>query len=126
MARTTGRALPLRQNTASAKPPTSAPLVRPRSENAVFKTNSTCRLKYATKTSTAAQATVEVLLNARKKDSVRPCNTGLTKSIVETEANEVRAELTEDIAAARIATMRKPLSRCGASVSMKIGKIKSF
>ena len=37
----------------------------------------------------------------------------MTKSIVETEASEVRAELTEDIAADRMATMRKPFSRCG-------------
>jgi hypothetical protein len=48
------------------------------------------------------------------------------KSIVETDASEVMAELMDDIAAARIATMRKPFRRCGTSVSMKIGKMKSF
>ena len=49
-----------------------------------------------------------------------------TKSIVETDASEVRAELTEDMAAASMATIRKPFNRCGASVIMKIGKTKSF
>jgi hypothetical protein len=33
----------------------------------------------------------------------------------------VSAELTEDIAAARMATISKPFNRCGAPVSMKIG-----
>jgi hypothetical protein len=32
------------------------------------------------------------------------------KSIVETEASDVMAELMDDIAAARMATMRKPFS----------------
>ena len=48
------------------------------------------------------------------------------KSIVDTEAKDVRAELTEDIAAARIATIKKPFNRCGTSVIIKIGKMKSF
>ena len=46
--------------------------------------------------------------------------------MVETEAREVIAELIEDIAAERIATMRKPFKMCGTSVIMKMGKIKSL
>ena len=51
---------------------------------------------------------------------------GLTKSIVETEASAVSAELTEDMAADKIATIKNPLSKCGTSVIMKIGKMKSL
>src|SRR5207247_3409176 len=43
----TGVARPFFQNTASPRPPNSAPLVKPRNEKAAFKTNSTRRLKYA-------------------------------------------------------------------------------
>ena len=39
---------------------------------------------------------------------------------------EVSAELTDDIAADRIATIRQPFSQCGTSVSMKMGKMKSL
>ena len=46
--------------------------------------------------------------------------------MVETEAREVSAELTEDMAADRMATIRKPFSRCGTSVIMKMGKMKSL
>ena len=46
--------------------------------------------------------------------------------MVETEASEVSAELTEDIAAERIATIKNPFNTCGASVIMKIGKMKSW
>jgi len=59
----------------------------------------------------AAQKTVEYLLKRRKKISLRPGRRCLTKSIVETEAREVRAELTEDMAAERIATIRNPFSK---------------
>ena len=52
-----------------------------------------------------------------------PCG---SVAIVETDANEVRAELTEDIAAERTATIRKPRSSTGTSVIMKMGKIKSL
>src|SRR5216117_1517170 len=96
------------ENTASVRPPSSAPLVSPRKEKAAFNTNSTCRLKYATKMSAPAHTTVEVLLNCRKKASLRRGIACLTKSIVETDASEVRAELTEDMSADRIATIRKP------------------
>ena len=41
----TGMLRPFFQNTASARPPTSAPLVRPRSAKAAFKTKATCRLR---------------------------------------------------------------------------------
>src|SRR5262249_48618148 len=68
----------------------------------------------------------EVLLKRRKKSSPRCRKTGLTKSIVDTEARDVSAELTEDIAAARMATIRNPRNQCGTSVSMKTGKMKSF
>ena len=73
------------------------------------------------KISAAAQATVEILLKRRKKDSLRCGRKCLTKSIVETEARDVRAELTEDIAAERMATIRKPFRICGTSVIMKMG-----
>src|SRR5438093_2899244 len=66
-----GRERPFFQNTARARPPSSAPLVRPRKEKAAFKTNSTCRLKYAIKIKAAAQATVEALLKRKKKPSLR-------------------------------------------------------
>jgi len=69
---------------------------------------------------------VETLLKRRKKLSLRAGMTCLTKSMVETDARAVRAELTEDIAAERMATIRKPFSRCGTSVIMKMGKTKSL
>ena len=117
----TGAAAPCFQKSASNKPPSKAPLVNPRNLKAASSTNATSRLKYATKTNAPAQAIVEILLKRRKKASDRPGNIFLTKSIVETEASEVSAELTEDIAAARMATISKPFNRCGAPVSMKIG-----
>src|SRR6266571_7104830 len=127
MPATTGSTRPLFQNSASANPPRRAPLVRPRSEKAAFKTNATSRLRYATAISAAPQITVEYLLKRKKKSSPRllPAR-GLTKSIVETEASDVRAELTEDIAAERMATIRNPFSQWGTAVSMKIGKMKSY
>src|SRR6266850_5629001 len=42
---TTATARPVRQKTARISPPNNAPLVRPRSENAAFSTNSTFRLR---------------------------------------------------------------------------------
>ncbi|HTA31508.1 MAG TPA: hypothetical protein VK731_13535, partial [Candidatus Cybelea sp.] len=66
------------------------------------------RLAEATAMSTAPQSTVEILLNRRKKTSDFSGKSFLAKSIVETEASEVRAELTEDMAAARMATMSRP------------------
>ena len=118
---TTGAAGPRFQKSAINRPPSKAPLVNPRSLKAASRTKATSRLKYATKINAPAQAMVEILLKRRKKDSDRSGNIFLTKSIVETEASEVSAELTEDIAAARMATMSKPFNRCGAPVSMKIG-----
>ena len=47
------------------------------------------------------------------------------KSITETEDNALSAELTEDIAAAKMPTNNSPFTPTGASVSMKIGKAKS-
>src|SRR3974390_3209563 len=73
-----------------------------------------------------AQATVESLLKRRKNSSLRCGSACLTTSMVETEAREVRAELTEDMAAERMATIRKPFSTCGTSVIMKMGKMKSL
>src|SRR5205823_3836433 len=105
---TTGKARPFFQKIASAKPPSKAPLVRPRNENAAFNTKSTCRLKYAMNTSAMAQAIVEDLLNRRKKASSLRGSKCLTKSMVDTDEREVRAELTDDIAAERMATIRKP------------------
>src|SRR3954454_11474022 len=98
---TNGAARPGRENTARANPAAKAPLVRPRKEKAVFKTNSTWRLSEATRIRATAHATVESLLNRRKKASLLPGIHCFTKSIVETEDREVRAELTEDIAAER-------------------------
>ena len=46
--------------------------------------------------------------------------------MVETEARDVSAELTDDIAADRMATIRNPFSRCGTSVIMKMGNMKSL
>jgi hypothetical protein len=62
---TTGNAEALRQTMTSKRLPSNAPLVRPRSENAAFRTYSTWRLKDATKISATAQNTVERLLNRR-------------------------------------------------------------
>src|SRR5207245_11676227 len=101
-------------------------LVRPRKEKAALSTNSTWRLKYAMKINAPAHATVEILLNRRKKLSLFLDNICLIKSIVETDESEVSAELTDDIAAERTATIRNPRSTCGASVIIKIGKTKSL
>src|SRR5882724_1718665 len=106
-----GRAPQRRKNNAMIRLPRRAPLVKPRSENAALSTNSTWRESQATSTSTTAQPMVEALLKRRKNASLRPGDRGLRKSIVETDASAVMAELMEDMAAARIATMRKPLSR---------------
>src|SRR5262249_4817666 len=110
----------------NASPPASAPLVRPRSEKAALSTNSTLRLNEATRMRITAQNMVELLLKRRKKRSLRLGQRCFMKSIVETEANEVSAELTEDIAAARIATIRNPFRTCGTSVIIKIGNTKSL
>jgi hypothetical protein len=53
------------QNTASSNPPSKAPPVSPRRENARFKTNAALRLKDATNTSATAQNTVEPLLKRK-------------------------------------------------------------
>ncbi len=74
----------------------------------------------------AAQNTVEILLTRRKNASDFPGSAFLRKSIVETEASEVSAELTEDIAAASIATISSPFRTCGTAVNMKMGKMKSL
>src|SRR6266702_4914735 len=126
MPATTGSVRPFFQKSASANPPRRAPLVSPRREKAAFKTKATSRLRYATAISAAPQITVEYLLKRKKYSSLRPWPArGLTKSMVETEASDVRAELTEDIAAERMATIRNPFSQWGTAVSMKIGKMKS-
>src|SRR4051812_28620249 len=92
-----------RQNRAMINEPSKAPAVRPRSENAALSTKVTSRVSHAVKTSTPAQNTVEYLLNRRKYSSLRPFSSGIcfTKSIVDTEASAVIAELIEDIAADR-------------------------
>jgi len=63
-----------------------------------------------------------VLAERRKYSSSRPFTICRTKSIVETGREPVIAELIDDIAAERIATIRHPFSRCGTSVSMKSEK----
>src|SRR5882724_3521777 len=78
------------------------------------------------KINATAQTTVEILLKRRKKASVRCGSRCFTKSMVETDAREVRAELTEDIAAERMATIRNPFRMCGTSVIIKMGNTKSF
>src|SRR5689334_24167692 len=97
-----------RQKSAMISAPRSAPAVSPRNENAAFKTNVTSRVSHAVNTSIAAQNTVEYLLKRRKYSSLRSFTICFTKSIVDTEASAVIAELIEDIAADRIATIRKP------------------
>src|SRR5882672_4354037 len=123
---TTGVARPGRQKIASARPPSSAPLVRPRSSNAAFRTKATCRLKEAIKIRAPAQTTVETLLKRKKNASLRRGNACLTKSMVDTEAKDVSAELTEDIAADKMATIKNPFKTWGTFVRMKIGKTKSL
>ena len=83
-------------------------------------------LASATRIKANPHTTVENLLIRKKKLSLRFGASGFTKSMVETDASEVRAELTEDIAADRIATIRKPFSKCGTSVTMNVGKMKSL
>src|SRR5688572_20040518 len=114
------------QKSATISEPSSAPAVNPRREKAASRTNFTWRVAKAVRTSIPAQNTVEYLLKRRKYSSSRRLAIGFTKSIVETEASDVMAELIDDIAAERIATMRKPFKMCGTSVTMKMGKMKSF
>src|SRR6185503_2381302 len=90
------------QNSATIRLPSKAPLVSPRSENAAFRTNGTWRVSQATPIRAAAQKTVELRLKRRKNSSSRPGRKRFTKSIVETEASAVSAELMLDIAAERI------------------------
>src|SRR5580698_3263345 len=125
MPRMTGVEEPRFHHSASSNPPNSAPLVKPRNEKAVSTTFGRARLAEATTISTAPHSTVETLLKRRKKPSDLSGNSFLAKSIVETEASEVKAELTEDMAAARIATMSSPFKMCGTAVNMKMGKMKS-
>src|SRR6186713_2171335 len=87
------------QKSATMSDPSSAPAVSPRSENAALRTKVTCRVRKAVSTSIAAQNTVEYLLKRRKYFSSRPFAICFTKSIVETEARDVIAELIDDIAA---------------------------
>ena len=55
----TGMLRPFFQNTARARPPRSAPPVKPRSAKAAFRTKATWRLSEATMIKAPAQATVE-------------------------------------------------------------------
>ncbi len=67
---------------------------------------------------------VEYLLKRKYQSSLlRPPVSGLTKSMVETEASAERVELTEDMAAERMATMISPFSKFGMTEMMKIGKM---
>src|SRR5438105_3245307 len=95
-----------RQKRAMIRDPSNAPAVSPRSENAALSTNVTWRVSHAVKTNIPAQKTVEYLLKRRKYSSSRPFTICRTKSIVDTDASAVMAELIDDIAADRIATMR--------------------
>src|ERR1051325_2597132 len=117
---------PFFQKIASVRPPRRAPRVKQRRETAALSTKATWRLRYAIKIKAIAQATVDILLKRKKNASLRCGSRCFTKSIVETEASDVRAELTEDIAAERMATIRKPFRMCGTSVIMKMGKTKSL
>src|SRR6186997_2106386 len=92
----TEMALPRFQNTARNNPPSKAPLVSPRSLKAMSRTKVTSRLRYATKIKAAAQKMVEILLKLRKYASDFRGNIFFTKSMVETDASDVSAELTED------------------------------
>src|ERR1043166_1356151 len=88
----TGRPAPFFQKTASNNPPSSAPLVSPRSLKAASTTKVTSRLLItATPINAAPQKRVEILLKRRKKVSDRFFETKpFTKSIVETERSEER------------------------------------
>src|SRR3954469_12105262 len=122
MAMTTGTELALRQRSVSVKLPRSAPAVRPRRAKAASRTEGLLRVRKATRMSAPAQKMVERLLKRRKNSSSRArLRRFFITSIVETEARAVIAELTLDIAAERIATMRKPFKTCGTAVTMKIG-----
>ncbi|OQB90329.1 MAG: hypothetical protein BWX84_01961 [Verrucomicrobia bacterium ADurb.Bin118] len=113
---------PRRQKSASPSPPIIAPLVRPFKENAQFKMNVTSRLAYATSASMTAQPTVEYRLNLRKNSSLR-CRRkrALAKSMVDTDASADNAAATDDIAAARMATIMNPRTTGGMADRMKIG-----
>src|SRR5215212_4851873 len=86
-----------RQNSAMINEPSNAPAVSPRSEKAALRTKRTSRETHATPTSTAAQKTVEYVLNFKKYSSSFPFTICLMKSIVETDARAVIAELIDDI-----------------------------
>src|ERR1043165_1747341 len=110
MAVTTRRELLFFHKRVRSKLPSSAPAVRPRRAKAASRTDGLFRVRKATKISAAAQKIVEVLLKRRKNSSSRArLNRFFITSMVETEARAVSAELTLDIAAERMATMRKPL-----------------
>src|SRR5205823_640762 len=118
----TGRARAFFQHKTSSKLPSNEPPVRPRRENAALSTYSTSRLREATTINGVAHTTVDALQKFRKNPSLRPTReSGLTKSIVETDASDVSAELTDDMDADKMATMRKPFSTCGTAVIMNIG-----
>src|SRR5436190_22594233 len=113
MPATAARGPTRRQNSASNKLPSSAPLVKPRTSIAAFRTNGTLRVSHATPISAAAQNTVEFRLKRKKNSSSLRGQSRFTKSIVETDDKAVKAELILDIAAESIATIRKPRNRCG-------------
>ena len=102
----TGMLRPFFQNTARARPPTSAPPVSPRKAKAAFKTKSTFRLRYAPKL-TPGPGQSRPLAEPQEEGSLFR-GTWFTKSIVDTEARAVSAELTEDMAADSIATIKNP------------------
>src|SRR6266540_3614125 len=118
----TGVALPFFRTSAHSKPPSIAPLVRPVRANAAFKTNGISRLAYATTTNPSAHATVERLLNFRKYSSLRSTDRyPWITSIVETDASAESAELTDDMAADRMATIKRPFMIGGTAVRIKMG-----
>src|SRR5687768_17608605 len=109
MAITTGVEDPFRQRSVSIKLPSSAPAVSPRNAKAALRTESFLRVRNATRINAPAQNTVESLLKRRKNASSRARFIKFfIMSIVDTDASAVIAELTLDIAAERIATIKNP------------------
>ena len=117
---TTGQAAPLLLTIESTIPPNNAPLVSPTRLNAALITEVISRLRNATTTSIPPQNTVAQRLT-RSPAASSFCFPAKPRSIVETEANALSAELTDDIAAAKMPTNSNPLMPTGASASMKIG-----
>jgi len=104
MPTTTGSARPFFQKSASANPPRRAPAGQPAQGEGRVQDERDLAAEVGDRDQRRSPDHSRIFAEAQKEilAPLMPAR-GLTKSMVETEASDVRAELTEDIAAERMA-----------------------